>query len=112
MSPSILDLVPALILVPKPAVRLGHRMKTLPAPKPPRAASSPTSQVVRRNERRFTRGFLAAGRGVAGRVPVVIAIGVLPLRGQDQWRVTARRTGRWSPGGRRRSSAGSTATPS
>src|SRR5438094_10556064 len=103
MSPSILDLVPALILVPKPLVRLGHRMKTLPTLKPPRAARSAPSQVARRNERRFTRGFLALGRGVAGRVPVVIAIGAFPL--------TTRRTGRWSPGGRRRRSAGSTATP-
>src|ERR671926_1970923 len=74
MSASILDLVPALILVPNPSERLGHRKYTLPSPKPVRLAPSPASHAVRRNERRLTRGFLAPGRGAAGRTPVVIAI--------------------------------------
>src|SRR6266511_1506869 len=74
MSASILDLVPALILVPNPSERLGHRKYTLPSPKPVTAAPRAASHVVRRNERRLTRGFLGAGRGVAGRTPVVVAI--------------------------------------
>src|SRR6266511_2270214 len=74
MSASILDLVPALILVPNPSERLGHRKYTLPSPKPATLAPRAASHVVRRNERRLTRGFLAAGRGVAGRTPVEVAI--------------------------------------
>src|SRR6266568_775815 len=74
MSASILDLAPALILVPNPSERFGHRKYTLPSPKPVTLAPSAASQAVRRNERLFTRGFLAPGRGAAGRTPVVIAI--------------------------------------
>src|SRR6266511_5820493 len=74
MSASIFDLAPALILVPNPSERFGHRKYTLPSPKPVTLAPSAASHAVRRNDRRFTRGFLAPGRGAAGRTPVVIAI--------------------------------------
>src|SRR5215217_7000288 len=50
----------------------------LPAPNPATAAPSPASQAVRRNDRRLTCGFLAAGRGLAGRTPSEIAIDSLP----------------------------------
>src|SRR6266511_4159530 len=63
MSASILDLVPALILVPNPSERLGHRKYTLPSPKPVTLAPSAASHVVRRNERRLTRGFFASCHG-------------------------------------------------
>src|ERR671930_698144 len=94
MLASIEFLEPALILLPKPPERFGHRKYTVPAPNPVSAAPSDASQAVRRNDRLLTCGFLGAGRGEAGVSPVLLAMDTVPCRRGRV--VRARRTSRWS----------------
>src|SRR6266508_653569 len=52
----------------------------VPALNPAIEAPRAPSHAVRRNDRRLTCGFLAGGRGLAGRTPAMAAIRLVPFR--------------------------------